>query len=121
VGLLLLAIPYVIRPYSGGYPVELYVGFDMAACIAFTGAAYILNYTLTIAADKLIVRGFRTTEISLDGIRAVNFVKTKGGPQVVISLRDGKKLRFGETLTEFSIIRARLVDEKRFHVDAQLR
>ena len=107
-GLLCVAAPYVGREPGKAYPIALYFGFGVVACIALVCAACLLRYSVKITRDRLYVTLIRTQTFRMAEILKTEIVHTKNGPQLIIFFRSGKLLRFGRILTGFSTMTARL-------------
>jgi len=109
VGAVFLLLPYLSADPGKSIAVVTYVVCFGVAFTAFAIAAYILSYSVTIKRDNIVVKTFRTRELSFVDISKTEIISTKNGPQAFVSLRNGRIVRFGGMLTNFDSLSEGLI------------
>lgn len=103
VGVVFLALPYLSAEPGKSIAPVTFVGCLVISFIIFVIDFYIVTYSVTITHDKILIRAFMTRrEIAIADIANTDVVTTKNGPQVVVLLKNGKIVRFGRMLTDFT-------------------
>lgn len=103
-GLVFVALPYLSAALGENVSIAAYAIFFGMACVVFAILAYLLNYLVTVKHDGLIVRAFGSRGIAFSDMMYTKLIKTTSGQQLAVTLRDGKALRFGSSLTGFQTL-----------------
>lgn len=100
-GLFLVALPFISDALGLATKPITYVCSFSAAAILFAITVRLLLYSVIIKQDRVVVKGLLMREIRFEEMRSVVVETTRNGPQIVVSLNNGKTLRFGRLLTGF--------------------
>ena len=77
-----------------------------AGCIVAIAVVYIFRYRVTIKSDRIVIRTINTSEIPFVDIVDIRVITAQNIPPVksraVISLTNGKRIRFNGMLTRFN-------------------
>ncbi len=104
-GLIVGAVPYLIRNFGEPIGISIYVVCLGAACILFAIAIHLLTYRVVTKLNSIVIRTtLGTREIALTEIQAATVVKTRNGSQIVVLLKNNKVIRFGRALTGFTTL-----------------
>lgn len=108
VGVIAALVPYLTQSFSTATFAVCFI----AACGMLAVAVHLLTYRVAVKSDRICIQtAFATKEIASSEIREVGVVKTRNGPQIVVSLKNDKVLRFGRMLTNFSAMLDALVSK----------
>ena len=108
-GLCLVALPFLsASPDSRIAPVTYACSF-VGATALFIIAVRLFLYSVTVKQGRIIIRAFTLRQVELAEVAETTMVSTRNGPQIVVSLKNGKVLRFGRLLTGFDDLRASLM------------
>ena len=99
-----MALPFLSATYSRVVPATYIFTFGLGTVLLVIAVRLIL-YSVTIKQESIVVSAFTSQEIAFEQIAQVAVVTTRNGPQIVVSLKNGKVLRFGCQLTGFREIR----------------
>jgi hypothetical protein len=111
-GVVFLVLPYLSADPGKSISMATYVGCFSVSCTAFAIAAYIFTYSVTIERGNILLRTFGTRKISLADVSKAEIVVTRNGPQAVVSLKNGKIVRFGGMLTNFERLSESLISQR---------
>lgn len=103
-GFVFVALPYVSAAPGENISIGTYVICFSMACLIFAILIYILNYSVTVKHNGLAVHAFGSRIIAFSDMMYTKLIKTKNGQQLTVTLRNGKVLRFGSTLTGFQTL-----------------
>lgn len=103
-GLFLLALPYISAVLGENLSIGAYVMFFCFACLIFAILAYVLRYLVTINRDGVTIRAYGTRRIAFSDMTNTKLIRTKAGQQLMVTLRNGKVIYFGSSLTGFQTL-----------------
>jgi hypothetical protein len=98
-------------PYLSGVPDRpiapaTYALCFCAACMLAIMVIYIFRYRVTLKSDRIVIRALSTCEVPFADIANIRVVTTKNvppvGPRGVVSMTDGRTIRFNGMLTGFN-------------------
>ena len=103
-GLFLVAVPYISVEPGKSVALVTYVSCFVVAGILFAIDFYICIYSVAVKYDGILIHGLVDRKIEFSDLVSTTIVKTKNGSQIVLSLKNGRKIRIGGMLTDFSQI-----------------
>jgi hypothetical protein len=104
-GLIVGAVPYLMRNIGEPIGISTYVVCFGVACILFAIAIHLLTYRVVTKLNGIVIRTtLGTREIALTEIQEATVVKTRNGSQIVVLLKNNKVIRFGRALTGFTTL-----------------
>ena len=106
--LFMAALPFMMM-FLGSFvtPFTYICSFSLAAML-FVMVVRLIIFSVTMKADRIVVRDFISREVYFDEIERTSIARTRNGQQIVVVLKSGKVLRFGGMLTGFRLLVAKV-------------
>jgi hypothetical protein len=110
----IFSIPIIVALFGGTIAPTGWLYCWIPACIPAGIAFVTLRYSVVVTSNKLVIRnGSTRREVLLSNVEKTEIVSTRNGPQLRVTLTDGKELRFNGMLTDFDDLASRLAVGRR--------
>lgn len=116
-GLLWIAVPFLARASGASVTPGTYACTFAAAAVLFAVALRLSLFSVTVGPDGILIKAFTSRRVRFEEIKSVTMGRTRNGPQIAVSLIDGKTVYFSRLLRGFDELASILTSRTSSHSD----